>query len=257
MNTIKKYWDTLWPSISKAFLKLIFSLTSWMMALTTAITLWAACKIPDLYKNVVDKSNVSVQVKLSNIAFTDEHPVWFKVEPECISTNRALEHGDIMELRSLVSDTCPNYSLYVKAIGNLAYKSNNDTTNLEDLIWLTLCFVLLGCSARTLYDFIGRKCYKQQRMKKWWPWYMFRPLICAPIAALLIVSVRTSFFSNLFVSKDLNSYLVVSFVAGFAIMEFLSMLRRVSKSLFDGSESYNRCNMQETKESKNRKEPTV
>ena len=253
METIRKYWDTLRSSMIKTFLKLVFSLTTWMMVFTTIITLWAAWKIPVLYKSVVDKSNVSITEKLSNIALTNEHPIWFKVEHDTISTNRALEHGDIMELRSLVSDTCPNYSSYVKAIGNLAYKSNNDTTNLEDLIWLTLCFVLLGCSARTLYDFIGRKCYKQQRMKKWWPWYMFRPLICAPIAALLIVSVRTSFFSNLFVSKDLNSYLVVSFVAGFAIMEFLSMLRRVSKSLFDGSESYNKSDMKENNESMDKK----
>lgn len=248
METIQRYLNTLWPTMTKTLLKLIFSLTTWMMVFTTVITLWAAWRIPNLYKSVVDKSNVNIKVRLSNITFTNEHPVWFKVEPDCISTNRALEHGDVMELRSLVSDTCPNYSLYVKAIGNLAYKSNNDTTNLEDLIWLTLCFVLLGCSARTLYDFIGRKCYKQQQMKKWWPWYMFRPLICAPIAALLIVSVRTSFFSNLFVSKDLNSYLVVSFVAGFAIMEFLSMLRRVSKSLFDGSESYNKSDKKESED---------
>ncbi|MDE5757362.1 MAG: hypothetical protein K2H85_01995, partial [Allobaculum sp.] len=66
---------------------------------------------------------------------------------------------------------------------------------------------------------------------------VYRPVICAPLTALLIVSVRTSFFSNLFVSKDLNSYLVVSFLAGFAIMEFLTMLRRLSKSLFDASEA--------------------
>ena len=254
MEIISRYWNTLWPNTFKIFLKLIFSLTTWIMIFTTTLTLWAAWRIPYLYKNVVDKSNVSIQVKLSNISFMNEYPIWFKVEPESISTNRALEHGDIMELRSLVSDTCPNYSLYVKSIGNLAYKSNNDTTNLEDLIWLTLSFVLLGCSARTLYDFIGRKCYKQQRMIKWWPWYLFRPVICAPIAALLIVSVRTSFFSNLFVSKDLNSYLVVSFIAGFAIMEFLSMLRRVSKSLFDGSESYNRSDNIGSKMSINKKE---
>ncbi len=215
------------------------SLTTYIMLITTLITGVAVWNIPNLYKNVVFYSNVGIKFELKDIKFKSELPVWFKAKNDSLYSNRALEHQDIMELRTLVSDTCFESPQYLNAIGELAYKTNNDTTNVKYLILLTLCFVLLGCSARTLYDFIGWKCYKeeQQDMEKWWPWYIFRPLICAPIAALLIVSVRTSFFSNLFVSKDLNSYLVVSFVAGFAIMEFLTMLRRVSKSLFDASDS--------------------
>ncbi len=147
---------------------------------------------------------------------------------------RAMDRSDIIELNALVSDTCQKRNTYVISVNELAYNSNNQTSNIVDLCWLTLCLVFLGCSARTFYDFIGRKCYTEegQNMDKWWPWYTFRPLICVPIAALLIVSVRTSYFSNLFVSKDLNSYLVISFIAGFSIMEFLTMLRRLSKSLF-------------------------
>ncbi|MBD5226355.1 MAG: hypothetical protein HDS68_10425 [Bacteroidales bacterium] len=212
------------------------SITIWIMVLTCAFTVAAVWFIPTLYRQVVDKSNVSIRVDMSGVVFTSEQPMWFRVDSTEISTNKALEIGDIKELRSLVSDTCSTYPMYVNAIGKLAYQSNNDTTNLNYLILLTLSFVLLGCSARTLYDFIGRRCYKkEQDMSVWWPWYVFRPIICAPIAALLLVSVRTSFFSNLFVAKDLNSYLVVSFIAGFAIMEFLTMLRRLSKSLFDAS----------------------
>ncbi|MDE5758783.1 MAG: hypothetical protein K2H85_09270, partial [Allobaculum sp.] len=142
--------------------------------MTAVLTGWAAWKIPDLYKYVVVKSNVSIKAEVSDVTFKAELPVWFKVEKGCISTNRALERGDVMELRALVSDTCPEYSMYVKAIGDLAYQSNTDTNNLNDLIWLTLYFVILGCSARTLYDFIGRKCYKKQNMRKWWPWYVYR-----------------------------------------------------------------------------------
>lgn len=216
----------------KAMLRFFSNLTMWMMLITVVITGLALWHVPALYKQVVNKSNISVCERLSGVKLSSDHPVWFRIEGDSLSTNKAMEHGDVLELRSLVSDTCTNYPLYVKAIGKLAYKSNNDTTNLVDLVWLTLCYVLLGCCARTFFDFIGHKCYKKdQEMKQWWPWYIFRPLMCAPIASLLIVSVRTSFFSNLFVSKDLNTYLVISFVAGFAIMEFLTMLRRLSKSL--------------------------
>lgn len=35
--------------------------------------------------------------------------------------------------------------------------------------------------------------------------------------------------------KDLNTYLIVSFLAGFAMMEFVTMLRRSSKALFGSS----------------------
>jgi hypothetical protein len=73
-------------------------------------------------------------------------------------------------------------------------------------------------------------------MKTWWPWYMFRLVIVVPIASFLLVAVRSSMFSSLFTAKDLNTYLVVVFIAGFGMMEFFKMLRRVSKSLFDGEE---------------------
>lgn len=232
LQNIVDFFKGMWTK----FNEFISSLTSWMMILTTIITGLGAWFVPDLYERVVSKSNVGIKMRFSNVIFNSELPTWIRLEKDSMYTNKALEHEDIIELRSLVSDTCCNYQVYVKDIGCLAYKSHSDTKNIKDLIWLTLCYVILGCSARTLYDFIGRKCYKDQDMKKWWPWYLFRPLICVPIATLLIVSVRTSIFSNLFVSKDLNTYLVISFVAGFAIMDFLTMLRRLSKSLFGASE---------------------
>ncbi len=167
-------------------------LTTYIMVLTTIITGLAVWNIPNLYKKVVLYSTVSVNFELKDIKFKSELPVWFKVDNGALYSNRALEHQDIMALKALVSDTCADSPRYLNAIGELAYKSNNDTSNVKHLILLTLCFVVLGCSARTLYDFIGWRCYKEgQDMKRWWPWYIFRPLICDPIAELLIVSVRT------------------------------------------------------------------
>lgn len=76
-------------------------------------------------------------------------------------------------------------------------------------------------------------------MDTWWPWYVCRPIIGVPITAFLIVAFRTSMFSSLFSSKDLNTYLIVSFLAGFAMMEFVTMLRRSSKALFGSSKLVN------------------
>lgn len=132
---------------------------------------------------------------------------------------------------------------YVIEYSELKKKTNIDHKNYliqiemeSDSLIITLCIVFLGCCARTFYDYIGWECYKGgQNMDTWWPWYVFRPIIGVPITAFLIVAFRTSMFSSLFSSKDLNTYLIVSFLAGFAMMEFVTMLRRSSKALFGSS----------------------
>lgn len=196
---------------------------------TVAVCLFVPCQ----YKSVIEKSKVTVVANLEGIELSDEHPEWFSLRSNQISTNRALSRTDLMELKSLVDDNSPKYKQYLYSISELAYDSNNDTRNINSLFWLTFFFVFLGCSVRTFFDFIGRYCYlKDLDMRIWWPWYCLRPVICAPVTAILIVSIRTSFFSNLFVAKDLNTYLVISFLAGFAVMEFTRMLRHISKSIF-------------------------
>lgn len=205
-----------------------------VLTFSLVITFVAGWRVPYEFKSVIEKSEVKVKIPTHPAMSSNELPVWIKITPHEIRTNRALGPAEVYELKSLVSDTCSWHGEYVQAVQDLAYDSNNNTGNFRNLCLLTLWVVVLGCSARTFYDYIGRKCYKEdgQKMDKWWPWYYFRPVICAPITALLVVSVRTSMFSNLFASRDLCTYLVVSFLAGFAIMEFITMLRRVSKSLF-------------------------
>lgn len=190
--------------------------------------------IPCLYKGAIKLSDISVPNNASRIELVAESPSWFKFETESIHTNKAILDSDKQVLLSLVSHEDSLFQSYYKDIDNLTYKSNNDTSNYWVLILLTLCFITLGCIARSFYDFIGHKCYRAegQDMIKWWPWYVFRPVIGVPIATFLIVAARTSMFSNIFTSRDLCTYLVISFLAGFSMMEFLKMLRRVSKGLF-------------------------
>ena len=194
----------------------------------------AFCFIPCLYEGTIEKSDISVPNTAPQIELISESPSWFKFDNKTIHTNQAISDGDKQVLLSLVSHEDFLYKTYYKDIDALAYKSNNDTSNYWHLIFLTLCFITLGCIARSFYDFIGRRCYtaEGQDMKKWWPWYVFRPVIGVPIATFLIVAARTAMLSNLFTSRDLCTYLVISFLAGFSMMEFLKMLRRVSKALF-------------------------
>ena len=194
----------------------------------------AFCFIPCLYEGTIEKSDISVPNKAPQIELISESPSWFKFDNKIIHTNQAISDGDKQVLLSLVSHEDSLYQTYYKDIDALAYKSNNDTSNYWHLIFLTLCFITLGCISRSFYDFIGRRCYtaEGQDMNKWWPWYVFRPVIGVPIATFLIVAARTAMLSNLFTSRDLCTYLVISFLAGFSMMEFLKMLRRVSKALF-------------------------
>lgn len=207
-----------------------------MLFLTAALTITAFVYIPCLYHQVLDRSQVRVECKMDSTLFSKSAPVWFKYEKDSIYSSRAMSEEDQVLLISLVNDSSRFYNTYISSVNKLAYQSNISQQNYFYLLLLTLCFVMLGCNARTFYDYIGNECFKGgQDMDKWWPWYLYRPLICAPIAAFMIVAIRTSLFRNLFTAKDLSTYLIVSFLAGFAIMEFLTMLRRTSKTIFDSS----------------------
>lgn len=208
--------------------------TEYVVAAQLIICVVAFYFIPCLYEGTIKLSDISVPNNSSQIELVSESPSWFKFDTKTIHTNQAISDGYKQILLSLVSHEDSLYQTYYKDIDALTYKSNNDTSNYWHLIFLTLCFLTLGCIARSFYDFIGRRCYtaEGQDMKKWWPWYVFRPVIGVPIATFLIVAARTAMFSNIFSSRDLCSYLVISFLAGFSMMEFLKMLRRVSKALF-------------------------
>lgn len=195
------------------------------------------------YSDVLSKSNVEIPIQnlTKNLRIKEEPPVWFAISDTSISTYKAIDNSEKELLYNCMEpiDSIKNDSHkqeYIKKVNELIYKSNNNYSNTKQLFVLTLCIVFLGCCARTFYDYIGWECYKGgQNMDTWWPWYVFRPIIGVPITAFLIVAFLTSMFSSLFSSKDLNTYLIVSFLAGFAMMEFVTMLRRSSKALFGSS----------------------
>lgn len=213
----------------------LFSLKLLIMTLTIVVSVLSIYWLPHLYSKTLETGKVETKCFMAGTSISSDIPVWFSYTDTTLATSRSLDNEDVALLRNLVNDSSAQHTHYIKSLNQLAFMSNTLPTNFPWLFLLTLCFVQLGCVARTLYDFIGWSCYKGgQDMAKWWPWYLFRPFIGVPIASLLLVATRTSLFSSLFTSRDLNTYLAISFLAGYAIMEFLKMLRRVSKTLFEG-----------------------
>lgn len=190
------------------------------------------------YETVLQNGEVGIAID-STICqkISGDVPIWCKIEKDSMKVRRGMEMADKLELYALMERTSENDTLvtsYRQFVDKISYESSNSQKGMGSLILLTLCLVVLGCSARTFFDYIGNVCYKKERqnMARWWPWYIFRLFIGAPIAAFMLVAFRCAMFSSLFMTKDLNTYLVVSFLAGFAMMEFLEMLRGVSKGLF-------------------------
>lgn len=257
-NTIREPLDVFLPyvnTIDNQFIKecnlvkRIMQITKFMwkkiiiLSLTIIVCFIALYYTSIKYSDVLSKSNVEIPIQnlTKNLRIKEELPVWFAISDTSISTYKAIDNSEIELLYNCMEpiDSIKNDSHkqeYIKKVNELIYKSNNNYSNTKQLFVLTLCIVFLGCCVRTFYDYIGWECYKGgQNMDTWWPWYVFRPIIGVPITAFLVVAFRTSMFSSLFSSKDLNTYLIVSFLAGFAMMEFVTMLRRSSKALFGSS----------------------
>lgn len=224
------------PELTEAEKKEWKNNTLLILCISIGIGLLALGLTPILYEKVLSNGEKSIKVDRNFYSVIQGNmPPEILLTEDSISTRKCIDFEEEVILSTLVDKNDSLYGDYLKAVNHLAYKSYEiSMCELMCLLLLTLCMVYLGCLARTLFDYIGWTCYKDgQNMKKWWPWYVFRPAIGVPIAAFIIVASRCAMFSTLFTSRDLNTYLVISFLAGFAMMEFLSLLRSVSKGLFD------------------------
>ena len=210
--------------------------SKWILGISIALGILISFVVPNMYGKVLKNGEKTIHVNQDFTSVIQGNvPFGILLTEDSISTRICIGFEEQVVLSTLVDRSDSLYSDYQKTVNQLAYMSN-DISKLElmNLLLLTLCMVYLGCLARTLFDYIGWTCYKDgQDMRKWWPWYVFRPAIGVPIAAFIIVASHCAMFSTLFTSRDLNTYLMVSFIAGFAMMEFLSLLRSVSKGLFD------------------------
>lgn len=191
---------------------------------------------PKQYRTVMEQGEIKVVVDSTlHSKINGVLPPEIILDKDTLRSRKYIDGEEQIVLSTYVDKNDPQYASYTRAVEKLAYASNSNTADAwKNLVWLTLCFVILGCVARTLFDYICVKCYRPDKysMEIWWSWYIFRLVLGAPITAFIVVASRCAMFSTLFTSKDLNTYLVVSFLAGFAMMEFLEMLRGTSKGLF-------------------------
>lgn len=217
---------------------LLLSSRLFQTMLTAVICVLAFFCIPKYYRSTLSESQISLAQSCPGIKLEGNLPIWFSCSEQTYYACHPISEADKQLLCSLVSKEDSLYSSYCMDIQRIAYLTNSEMPNLGSLLLLTLCFTALGCGARSFYNFIGRTCYKKnQEMDIWWPWYFYRLFICIPIASFLLVAARSSMLSSLFTSKDLNTYLVIAFLAGFSMIEFLTMLRRMTKGLFEGGEN--------------------
>lgn len=196
----------------------------------------AICFLPYLYTQVLTEGEVGVKVDSALVSVIQE-PLTNGVvlRNDSIFTRKYIDQQEKIVLSSLMGKSDSLYIRYIRSVEELSYLSNGgEKQSWTYLLLLTFCFVVLGCSGRTFFDYIGHTCYTKegQDMKKWWPWYVFRLFMGVPITAFLLVASRCAIFSTLFTSRDLNVYLVIAFLAGFAMMEFMDMLRATAKGLF-------------------------
>lgn len=236
VHTVDEQFDKPCNDRFKRFLYYM-KLKLWILIPTIVLALGAILGTCYFYEPTIKNSHIHVKTDIKGIQFEEELPVWFYATDSTISTYKILDDTDVRLLVSCVSQSDSTSKIVLadfhQAVNQLAYKSNTEFPNTFNLIVLTFCLVFLGCTARTIYDYVGWECFKGgQDMETWWPWYVFRPFIGVPITTFLLVACRTSMFSSLFTSRDLNTYLVISFLAGFAMMEFVTMLRRSSHALF-------------------------
>ena len=177
-------------------------------------------------------------------------PIWFFIDQDSIKTIKSIDDGDKLLLYSLLDTNDEEiYAHYKKQIDEIAYMSNKKNPITTLYFWLTLCYVIFGCISRSLYDYIGHKCYRQDfDVKKWWPWYFIRIFISVPIMAFIVVAVRCFLLPIIPYSNNVYTYLIICFLLGFTMMELLGMLRNISKTILNvNNHSYENKNVEDKK----------
>ncbi|HOV66528.1 MAG TPA: hypothetical protein PLR48_06235 [Bacillota bacterium] len=156
-----------------------------------------------------------------------------------IDTKRKQELLGLVKAKSSDTDiSTVNMRGYQEAIDELAYKSN-DPANSTFILLLLLGGLsgLLGVQLRSMSNFIGVACYKNDlRLGHWWPWYVVRPLEGFLVGTLTIVLAQ----ARLLLPGEQSSigtvwWLGITVIAGYGTTEFTERLRLVTQTLFGTS----------------------
>lgn len=195
------------------------------------------------YNSFSDKKNISVAValKTENMLQLRLYPDWFYYDSNCDSLylSKVIGKDEKEQLLNLISADDTSFADYKSAIDELAFKASQNG-RLSASLLLIICGIIaiLGVQARTMWNFIGRVCYKKGvDMNTWWPWYALRPLI-GFIIGIVIFLIWDLDLLNLGNNDkgNLNYLLFVGFLSGFAIQDVIEFIRKVAKKIFSPQE---------------------
>ncbi|MGD0279886.1 MAG: hypothetical protein ABSC11_11330 [Smithella sp.] len=195
------------------------------------------------YNRYSDIKNISVSVsfKNNNKFHLKLYPNWFFYDSkyDSLYLSKVINRDEKEQLLNLIPENAPFFADYKSAIDELAYKASQQQGKFSASFLLILCGIMatIGVQTRTMWNFIGRVCYKNGvDMNIWWPWYVLRPLI-GFIVGIIISIIWDLDLLNLGNNKEkLNCVLFVGFLAGFAIQDVIEFLRRIAKKIFSSSE---------------------
>lgn len=127
---------------------------------------------------------------------------------------------------------------YLAALDDLATASRKD--NRGAILMLLIVGGLsgvLGVQLRSLTNFIGNACFKNNLdMIRWWPYYFVRPFSGFLLGMIIVIAVQAGFYqTNVGFTTETIWWVAISLLAGFGADEFTQRLRLISQTLFGES----------------------
>lgn len=128
---------------------------------------------------------------------------------------------------------------YWAAINELTFQANRSLRSSSH--WLPILGGLggmIGAQARSIWIFIWIACFKNiLDVKRWWPWYVMRPVLGFIVGAVLVVLIKGELFDPTQAASQAQDptwwwWLGLSFLVGFVAREFLGRLRKMIEALF-------------------------
>jgi len=195
------------------------------------------------YKNLETNSEYeAVYWKNIDSVCLNNGPSWFIYDTKCdsIKTLKVISDDDKKLLLSLESEKDNCSSGYTQAIDLLAFKSNrNHKSMFLFLLLISGCCGAIGVQLRTINNFIGVTCFRNDfDIKIWWPWYILRPFMGFLIGPILYI-----LFDGKLVptpgESGFSSMVIIgcTILAGYGAEDFLDMLKTLSKRIFGKPEN--------------------
>ncbi len=168
-------------------------------------------------------------------------PIWFFYDSKLGQLNslHQINDSEKTQLVALLESGDNNYKSYSKAIDKLAFLSNrNGDDNFSN--WLILLYAiagLIGVQMRTINNFVGNACFKNDfNFHVWWPWYLVRPILGFITGAVVFLLIDGKHLLGGQLSSGFNTAVLgLAFLGGFSADDFYELLRKVSKKLFGQS----------------------